>query len=241
MTKATYDSRVTTAINNRTQWYEKHMLSTTVASHYDAGNYGIHCNNWTTFKANVKAAKGWSDSDLNSFLGTVLNTEAKYNDYVGDIASSVLTTVCEQYMHTDSGINLFQFNDHYNLASLPGGQSLNGFAPGAAVGPHKNRTTNDQCLFVLCAGPNNYAGTKNKAEQTVAHEIGHCLFMAHAPVQTATDIANKHDRSVHDKDFNNCLMSYNYDAERKWCGFCILRLRGWDRGALKNDRTKNKK
>ena len=122
-----------------------------------------------------------------------------------------------------------------------GGTTLNGFAPGAAVGPHKGDPTNSQCFFVLCAGPTNYNGTHNKAEQTVAHEIGHCLFMAHAPVQTATDIANKHDRAVHDKDFNNCLMSYNYDAERKWCGFCILRLRGWDRGKLKNDASKNKK
>jgi hypothetical protein len=94
---------------------------------------------------------------------------------------------------------------------------------------------------VLCAGPTNYDGSDNTPAQTVTHEIGHCLFMAHAPVQTATDEANKHDVTVHDKNFNNCTMSYNYDAERKWCGFCILRLRGWDRNHLQNDGAFNKK
>jgi hypothetical protein len=65
--------------------------------------------------------------------------------------------------------------------------------------------------------------------------------MAHAPVQTATDEANRHDVNVHDKDFNNCTMSYNYDAERKFCGFCLFRLRGWDRDKLKNEAAQNKK
>lgn len=241
MTKADYDAKVTAAIAARTNWYEKHMLSTTVASHYDAGNYALHFNNWATFKTDVKVAKGWNNAQLNGFLGAVLNTEALYNAWCGNVASDTLTGICELYMHANQGINLFQFNEHYNLATLVGGETLNGFAPGAAVGPHKADATNSQCFFVLCAGPTNYNGTQNKAEQTVAHEIGHCLFMAHAPVQTATDIANKHDRAVHDKNFSNCLMSYNYDAERKWCGFCILRLRGWDRGQLKNDASKNKK
>jgi hypothetical protein len=247
MTKADYDAKVTAAINARPNWYEKHMLSTTVASQYDAGNYGLHFNTWATFKTNVMAAQGWTVAQLNAFLGTVLNTDALYNAWCSNVASDTLTGICEQYMAADSGINLFQFNEHYNLATAVGGETLNGFAPGAAVGPHKADPTNSQCLFVLCAGPTNYNGSHNKAEQTVAHEIGHCLFMAHAPVildkngNVVTDIANKHDRTVHDKNFNNCLMSYNYDAERKWCGFCILRLRGWDRGKLQNDASKNKK
>jgi hypothetical protein len=247
MTKADYDAKVTAAINARPNWYEKHMLSTTVASQYDAGNYGLHFNTWATFKTNVMAAQGWTVAQLNAFLGTVLNTDALYNAWCSNVASDTLTGICEQYMAADSGINLFQFNEHYNLATAVGGETLNGFAPGAAVGPHKADPTNSQCLFVLCAGPTHYNGSHNKAEQTVAHEIGHCLFMAHAPVildkngNVVTDIANKHDRTVHDKNFNNCLMSYNYDAERKWCGFCILRLRGWDRGKLQNDASKNKK
>ena len=238
MTKADYDPKVTAAVNAK-DWYMKLMFST--GSQYDAGNHGLDCISWADWKTAVKAHKTWTDAELNAFLGTVLNTEAKYNSYCDSVASDVLTTVCEQFMDPADGINLFQFVEHYNLATAVGGVALNGFAPGAAVGPKKADPTNPQCFFVLCAGPTNYNGTNNTPEQTVTHEIGHCLFMAHAPKQTATDEANKHDRSVHDKNFNNCTMSYNYDAERKWCGFCLFRLRGWDRGQLKNEASKNKK
>lgn len=242
MEKAAYDQKVTDAVNAKkaAEWWVEHMISP-VASQYDAGNHALDFNNWVAFKNAVKTAKGWSNAELNTWLGTVLNTAAKYNAYCDGVASSLLTTVCESYMHADDGVNLFQFNEHYNLATQPGGSTLNGFAPGAAVGPHKAETTNPQCLFVLCAGPTNYNGTNNRAEQTVAHEIGHCMFLAHAPVQTATDEANRHDTDVHDVDFNNCTMSYNYDAERKFCGFCLFRLRGWDRDVLKNTAAQNKK
>jgi hypothetical protein len=238
MVKADYDSKFATAKTGQ-PWYVTHMLST--ASQYDAGKHGADFRSWGDFKTAAKAAKGWSDAELNAFLGTVLNTEEKYNKYCDGIASDILTKLCESYMDVNDGINLFQFVEHYNLATAPGGLALNGFAPGAAVGPKKADPTNTQCFFVLCAGPTNYDGSDNTPAQTVTHEIGHCLFMAHAPVQTATDEANKHDVTVHDKNFNNCTMSYNYDAERKWCGFCILRLRGWDRNHLQNDGAFNKK
>jgi hypothetical protein len=238
MAKADFDSAAATVINAE-NWYTKLMYST--GSQYDAGDHGLDFLTWAAWKTAVQTAKGWSNANLATFLGTVLNTEAKYNAFCSNIAASDLSTVCESFMDPADGINLFQFNEHYNLATSVGGQTLNGFAPGAAVGPKKTDPTNTQCLFVLCAGTGNYGGDSNTPEQTVTHEIGHCLFMAHAPVQTATDIANKHDATVHDKNFNNCTMSYHYDAERKWCGFCLFRLRGWDRAQLKNDAVQNKK
>lgn len=238
MAKVDYDSRVASAVTAK-DWYVAEMISP--GSQYDAGDQGIDCRDWDDFKTQLKTSQGWGDPELNAWLSPALDTEAKYNKYVSGIASNLLTVVGEQYMAVADGINLFQFVQHYNLATGVGGKQLNGFAPGAAVGPKKNDPTNTQCFFVLCAGPTNYNGTNNTAAQTVTHEIGHCLFMAHAPVQEATDEANRHDKSVHDKSFNNCTMSYNYDAERKWCGFCILRLRGWDRTKLKNSGGSNKK
>jgi hypothetical protein len=35
-------------------------------------------------------------------------------------------------------------------------------------------------------------------------------------------------------------MSYNYDKERRFCGFCLLRMRGWDQATLRKDRASNK-
>ncbi len=245
MDKDDYDAKVTAAVTAQ-PWYVKLMVST-VASQYDAGNHGVDFRSYNDFKAAAMAEQGWNNAQLNGWLAPNLDTNIKYNGYCSSVAESILTNVCEQYMDPDDGINLFQFIEHYNLGSLPGGERLNGFAPGTAVGPKKDETTNTQCLFVLCASPGAYTPTptnKNTPEQTVTHEIGHCLFMAHAPspdLVGVTDEANKPDPDVHDKDFNHCTMSYNFDAERKWCGFCILRLRGWDRAQLKNDHTQNKK
>jgi hypothetical protein len=218
-----YDSRVAAAVATR-DWYMKLMIAS--GSQYDAGAHAIDFVDYDAWKSAVKVDKGWDDVDLAGFLGTVLDTDAKYNAYCGNIATSILTDVGKTYMHDDDGINLFHFNEHYNLATEPGGQSLNGFAPGTAIA--RNR-----CMFVLCAGPNNYSGSHNKAEQTVAHEIGHCLLLAHSTDGvSATDDCNKPDAPAHDTAWSNCTMSYNYTAERKFCGLCLLRLRGWDRDQL---------
>lgn len=218
-----YDSRVADAIAGL-DWYKKLAMST--GSQYDAGAYAIDFVDYTAFKAAVKTAKGWTDLELTTFLGAVLDTEEKYNGYCGGVATSVLTAVATSYMSTDDGVNLFQFNEHYNLATAPGGKRLNGFAPGSPIA--RNR-----CMFVLCAGPNNYTVDSNRAEQTVAHEIGHCLNLAHSTDNVnAADDCNKPDAPAHDTAWANCLMSYNYTAERKFCGLCLLRLRGWNRDQL---------
>jgi hypothetical protein len=238
MTKADFDAKVATAVSAEA-WDDQLMFST--GSQYDAGDHALDFVDRAGWRTAVKAAKTWTDADMDAYAGTVLDTDAKYNAFADGVASRVLTKVCEALMDAADGINLFQFNEHYNLATAVGGSRLNGFAPGAAVGPKKADPTNTQCFFVLCAGTTNYGADSNTPEQTVTHEIGHCLFMAHAPKVKATDEANRHDSSVHDKDFKNCSMSYNYDAERKWCGYCLFRLRGWDRGALKNSASSNKK
>jgi hypothetical protein len=36
-------------------------------------------------------------------------------------------------------------------------------------------------------------------------------------------------------------MSYNYNTAMELCGFCRLRLRGWDKSKLDPDGTRNKK
>ena len=74
----------------------------------------------------------------------------------------------------------------------------------------------------------------------MAHEIGHCLLLAHSTDGvTAVDACNIPDIEVHDTAWSNCTMSYNYSAERKFCGFCLLRLRGWDRSQLKKAAADN--
>ena len=230
MVKAEYNSKVAAAVATL-DWYMRLMISS--ANQYDAGNHGVEFIGFTAWKAAVKANKGWTNAELNAFLGTVLNTTAKYNAYCSGVATTILTHVGTSYMSASAGVNLFHFNEHYNLATLPGGKSLNGFAPGTAV-------ARDRCMFVLCAGPTNYGGNSNRAEQTVAHEIGHCLLLAHSTDGvSATDACNIADAPAHDTAWANCTMSYNYTAERKFCGLCLLRLRGWNRDGLSKTAASN--
>lgn len=65
-------------------------------------------------------------------------------------------------------------------------------------------------------------------ETTAAHELGHCLFLAHAP---GGNVGNA-DPYGHDAAMANCLMGY-HDTATDFCGFCLLRLRGWDRVPLR--------
>ncbi|HSW08899.1 hypothetical protein, partial [Aquabacterium sp.] len=77
---------------------------------------------------------------------------------------------------------------------------------------------------------NTDAGT----EQTPAHEIGHCMFMPHAPrVDVNAAGARQEVNSgggitpdFHDAKNWNCLMSYNRPRPG-FCGLCIMRLRGY--------------
>ena len=49
----------------------------------------------------------------------------------------------------------------------------------------------------------------------------------------------KNDYDAHDRKVKNCLMSY-LPATRELCGFCQLRLRGWDKSVLKPGRKNSK-
>jgi hypothetical protein len=139
-------------------------------------------------------------------------------------------------MKADPGVNLFHVQGLFNLENKAS-RTLNGYAGGGFPGVGRTK-----CAFVLCAGAGNYGGDANRMEQTVAHEIGHNLFFAHAPQNvTATDAANIPDPPAHDVAWDHCTMGYNFSAERKFCGFCLLRLRGWDRRKLTNTAAGNKK
>ena len=47
-----------------------------------------------------------------------------------------------------------------------------------------------------------------------------------------------HDEVSH---WKNCMMSYEFDREMKFCGYCLLRMRGWDHRVLNSKRGLNKK
>ncbi|WP_163993336.1 hypothetical protein [Pyxidicoccus caerfyrddinensis] len=67
-------------------------------------------------------------------------------------------------------------------------------------------------------------------EISMTHEIGHHLFMPHAPPGTSK--AGSHP-TFHDDGTWTCIMSYNVAqaSSLTFCGLCTLRIRGWSMGA----------
>jgi hypothetical protein len=78
------------------------------------------------------------------------------------------------------------------------------------------------------------------AESVAAHEIGHNLFLPHSifPIRERPVGA---DEKMHDFSDRFCLMGYDDLKPQKFCGKCILRLRGWSSVQLDRDSKKNVK
>lgn len=229
-----YNTHVTAAVATL-DWDGQLAIDSTV-NQYTIGDYAVHFRDFPDWKTRVKTAKGWTDAQFATWAGTVVGTPAQYYSYCDSWATTVTTKACDAYVAAGDGVNVLQFAGWYNWSNKPGGQALNGFA---AQFPSCGKT---KCAFVQCATAASYTGNSNRMEQTITHEIGHHLFLPHAPDGvTATDAANKPDPTAHDEAWHNCTLSYNYNKERKFCGLCLLRLRGWKKSVLKKKSADNKR
>jgi hypothetical protein len=235
---ADWNTRTAAAVTGMHNALVTAAVDSTVDQHA-AGAHGFDFRSWNAFKAQLQSDMGWTAAQLNTWLaspaGTAVGTANAYHGWLSGIADTILRQVCGPDIAAGEGINVFRTQGLYNLESSPGGQQLNGYqADFPGTGRHK-------AALVLCAGAHNYDGSANALEQTAAHEIGHALFLAHAPDGvTATDAANIPDAPAHDTAWHHCIMSYEFSQVRKFCGLCILRLRGWDRSHLSNTSANNR-
>lgn len=68
---------------------------------------------------------------------------------------------------------------------------------------------------------------KESAGDTLIHEVGHLLFLAHAPGHFENGKQPPgYKENAHDEN-QICIMSYHNNA-KKLCDLCILKLRGWN-------------
>ncbi|HUT35741.1 MAG TPA: hypothetical protein VNE39_19795 [Planctomycetota bacterium] len=173
------------------------------------------------------ASTGWA------FVGNSMNnpangldTEAKYAAALQKLALKILKEVFDAQLPDGDGVTIFQterpHNQTHRLHAVSFGLALD-FPSG----------TEDKCGFLLMG----WAGcVRCGLDKLSAHEIGHHLFLPHPP-----DTWERRDYKAHDKDVNSCLMSYNENTAMELCGFCQLRLRGWDKSALDPDGTRNQR
>ena len=112
------------------------------------------------------------------------------------------------------GITVVHFDNVHSAG--PGGKL------GSAIDP--TDASREKCVFLL---------TTQKVD-TFVHEIGHHLFLAHAP-NAAGFIEDTHDAAD-----THCMMSYTRPREA-FCGQCQLRLRGWKGSTLVKTGADNQK
>jgi hypothetical protein len=109
------------------------------------------------------------------------------------------------------GVTVAAFSDVHNLGRF-------GLLGGMAAAHPTDRSKITILLFREDAG-------------TLAHELGHCLFLPHAPTSPGLEIDGvKNDRHILGND--QCLMSYG-PTRPGFCAICLLRLRGANGDHLK--------
>jgi|GEM_PF-4823085 len=143
----------------------------------------------------------------------------------------------------DKGIFFFHFKTRVIGEVLA--QPVTGWAPADAGEPHRSiffATTDYQGWQGDATAVSDFPGKPTRADlkhwkprdPVIAHEIGHNLCLAHAEGGAADSTAkdylhvalpNSMTRIPIDKR-THCLMNYHPKAKR-FCGYCILRLRGW--------------
>jgi peptidoglycan hydrolase-like protein with peptidoglycan-binding domain len=66
--------------------------------------------------------------------------------------------------------------------------------------------------------------------ETLAHEVGHSLWLHHASTKAGTDPDASNQPEHNKAEWQTCTMSYISLAN--FCGLCVLKLRGWDEAKL---------
>lgn len=188
---------------------------------------GLLYKSYADFKSAIKTLKAFNDVQLGAWLtANNVATAARYKVFLEAIADVVVIKTCNEYFTASDGIKVFHLEPYWEA---DGGQksSTGGFASTSFANGSRLRA--GYIHGVLTPPPS--------IKEIASHEIGHTLFLPHAP-GTAGGPAAVHDQVAH---WNNCMMSYEFDKEMKFCGLCLLRLRGWDHRVLNSNRNSNKK
>jgi hypothetical protein len=156
-----------------------------------------------------------------------MGDSAAYAAACEQLALTALTDAFNLKMPAADGVSLFQVNYSINKSLL---DKLDSLTDGLAANfPAGGR---NKAAFLWTAPASLYSAKQGTAA-TPAHEIGHLMMLPHPRGAGENEKANKkNDYNAHDRSVKNCLMSY-LEGTREICGFCQLRLRGWDKSALK--------
>jgi hypothetical protein len=235
MESSDYNARIAKAL--KAQSWEVRAAIDPAVDQYAAGPHALTFRTYAEFLEDVKRQHGCDDATVGRWLvrpkvDFPLPHEEAYNQRCKDWAKDILVHAFDEASGRDPGMVILQFSGLYNLERTLGGVAVNGFS---REFPSRART---RCAVVQCGSAVNYSGNANSLEQTLSHEIGHQLFLPHAPFPVHRLPGGAH-AGRHDQNGSDCLMGYDFTTERRLCGLCLLRLRGWNPHMLSSDGSRN--
>jgi hypothetical protein len=149
--------------------------------------------------------------------------EPAYKKRCDNNALGVVESVARQMTIRPGGITALKFGTKGPHNQIPGDSYTAGWAP--SIG---SLTARNKAIF--------FQFTIGSDTKTFIHEVGHTLFLAHAPGHfTAGQQPGGFQANAHDKD-QICLMSYHPD-KKYLCGLCLLKLAGVSYPKIRNDGT----
>lgn len=157
------------------------------------------------------------------------NREIAYHDKLKRWSKRLLEVVTRRSVGR-RGLHIFHFDALHNLVrDDPRGGYLQGWAPDVDT----TGDSTERSAFILCAPLRRdrlRGDSQDGCTLTIAHEIGHLLYLPHAPNTDQSDPVPGATATLHDSRCAgatvHCMMGYDRASDR-FCGLCQLRLRGW--------------
>jgi len=203
----------------------------------DPGNFPVAYKTYAQYVAAADADAGFFGrlwNRIRRFFGA--DSEEDYVAECRNTALDIIFAVARRYPLRPDGLTFFKWEPQgsYNLETTHrNGVFLAGIAPSIPNFSGRNKAV----FFVFNRG---------SATQTLVHEVGHLVFLAHAPGHFNHIPGNPNDPAqnpagyqinAHDQA-DGCTMSYLPQAQiRGLCGLCQLKLAGWDYTKINKDGT----
>jgi hypothetical protein len=155
---------------------------------------------------------------IKAFFGAI--DEDGYKKKCDSYWYPVLRLVARRLAVSDRGLTALKFGTEGPHNQNPDSSFTAGLAPAIP-----GLTERSKALF--------FQFTASKDTPTLLHEIGHLLFLAHAPGHFEPGKQPDGFRpEAHDRE-QVCVMSYHPD-KRDLCGACLLKLAGWNLTRIDN-------
>lgn len=155
----------------------------------------------------VRIREGWtSQRTVEELVKVKLDTAERYNVATLTFATCIAAAMAA-LLATERGLTILHFG-----STQATGKQMGGVAGLKEPSP-KDRDKSGFALFT-------------ERSDTVAHEMGHCLYLPHAPTPASQSQPAGVVDPLHRPGSFDCLMSYNFNS-RRFCAVCVLRLSGY--------------